>query len=128
VQPCEKISVHVSVWPASGSSTTHFRVSFKTLQATGVIGGRHDLYRLTASDAGRGNCVSSTYAIAPPTPAGATVHVTLAPTAHERWCAGTFRGQVWNVVIPPCPVGRACPAILPLPQMVGRFTFRVRPG
>ena len=60
--------------------------------------------------------------MAPPSHAGATVHVTLAPAAHRGWCAGTFRGQVWNVLTEPCPVGRACPAIQPLP-VVGKFMF-----
>jgi hypothetical protein len=63
-----------------------------------------------------------------PTLAGATVRVTLAPAAHKPWCAGTFRGQVWSVLFAPCPVGQACPAILPQTRMVGKFTFRVRRG
>ena len=127
-QPIGPPSLHVSVKPASGSSTTRFRVSFKAAHTTGVIGEGGDIYRITASDTGHGGCVSSTSAVAPPTPAGATVRVTLTPTGHKGWCAGTFRGQVWDVLIPACPPGKACPAILPLPRMVGKFTFRVRRG
>jgi len=121
--------LHVSVKPASGSSTTHFRISFTAPQATGAVGGGN-IYRITASDprSGGGKCMSSTSAVAPPTLAGATVRVTLAPPAHKPWCAGTFRGQVWSVLFPPCPVGKACPAILPQPRMVGKFTFQVRRG
>jgi hypothetical protein len=54
--------------------------------------------------------------------------VTLAPAAHKGWCAGTFRGQAWDDVIPSCLTGKACPAILPQPRIVGRFTFRVKRG
>jgi hypothetical protein len=57
VQPFGSPSLHVSVRPASGSSTTHFRV-----------------------------------------------------------------------LILSCPPGTACPAIVPLPRMVGKFTLRVRRG
>ena len=127
-QPVGTLSLHVSVKPASGSSTTHFRISFKAAQTTGVIGDGRNVYRITAIDTGHGGCVSSTSVVAPPTPAGATVRVTLAPTAHKRWCAGTFRGEVWNVLIRPCPTGTACPALVPLPRMVGKFTFRVSRG
>ena len=126
-EPIGQPSLHVSVKPASGSSTTRFRLTFKVAQTTGGIGGGV-IYRITASDSGHGRCVSSTSAVAPPTLAGGTVRVTLAPTAHSRWCAGTFRGQVWSQPFAPCPVGKACPAILPLARMVGKFTFRVTRG
>ena len=128
-QPISAPSLHVSVKPASGSRTTHFVIGFKSAQTTGPIGSGHDLYRLTASVKSQGGgCQSSVSAVAPPSHAGATVHVTLAPAAHRGWCAGTFRGQVWNVLTEPCPVGRACPAIQPLPRVVGKFTFRVKRG
>ena len=119
-------SLHVTVTPASGSRLTHFKISFKTIHATGVVGVERDFYRITVGDPGHSGCQASASAVAPATPAGAVVQVTLAPGAHRSWCAGTFRGQVWNVLITPCPVAKACPAILPLPQMVGTFTFRVR--
>jgi hypothetical protein len=35
---------------------------------------------------------------------------------------------VWDVITEPCPFGKACPAIEPLPQLVGKFTFRVTRG
>jgi hypothetical protein len=111
----------------SGSPATHFAISFTAVQATGAVGGGN-IYRITASTSGRGSCESSTSAVAPPTRTGATVRVTLAPAARRHWCAGTFRGQVWSVLYPPCPEGEACPAIVPLPRMVGRFSFRVRRG
>jgi hypothetical protein len=125
-EPSAATGLHVTVTPASGSRTTHFRISLRTAPATGVVGSSAALYRLTASVKSQGKCQSSVSVVAPSAPAGAVVHVTLAPAAHRHWCAGMFRGQVWYVLIAPCPVAKACPAILPLPQMVGRFTFRVR--
>ncbi|HUB04402.1 MAG TPA: hypothetical protein VMA76_05000 [Solirubrobacteraceae bacterium] len=119
--------VHVSVRPGTGSPATHFVISFTAVQATGAVGGGN-IYRVTASTSGRGRCVSSTSAVAPPTLTGATVRVTLAPTARRHWCVGRFGGQVWSVLHPPCPLGKACPAIVPLPRMVGTFSFRVRRG
>jgi hypothetical protein len=121
--------VHVSVKPASGSPTSHFRISFTAVQATGALGGGN-VYRITASDSRSGpvKCLGSTSVATPPTLTGAVVRATLAPAGHKRWCPGTFRGQVWSVLLPPCPVGEACPAILPQPRMVGRFTFRVVHG
>ncbi len=126
-QPRATSTVRVSVRPGSGSPSTRFVISFTAVQATGAVRGGN-IYRITASTSRRGGCVSSTSAVAPPTLTGATVHVTLAPTARRHWCVGTFRGQVWSVLNPPCPVGKACPAIEPLPRMVGTFSFRVRRG
>jgi hypothetical protein len=60
--------------------------------------------------------------------AGDTVRVKLAPSAHTRWCTGTFHGQVWSEVFPRCPTGKACPALAVPPLMVGKFSFRVTPG
>jgi hypothetical protein len=124
-QPHAATMVRVSVRPGSGSPSTHFVISFTAVQATGAVGGGN-IYRITASTSGRGGCLSSTSAVAPATRTGATVRVTLAPTARRHWCAGTFRGQVWSVLHPPCPAGQACPEIVPLPRMVGTFSFRVR--
>jgi len=128
IQPLGQPTLKVSVKPRSGSGSTHFVISFQAAETTGTIGSGHGLYRVTASVRGKGKCQASTSAVAPPSQAGATVHVTLAPTRSRRWCAGTFRGQVWNVLVEPCPVGKACPAILPLPRMVGKFTFIVKRG
>jgi hypothetical protein len=126
-QPRAANMVRVSVRPGSGSPATHFVISFTAVQATGAVGGGN-IYRITASTSRRGGCASSTSAVAPPTRTGATVRATLAPTARRHWCTGTFRGQVWSVLQPPCPVGKACPAIVPLPRIVGTFSFRVRRG
>ncbi len=118
-------SLHVSVKPASGSSTTHFVVSFKAAQNTGIIGDTVDTYRVTASDTARAGCQASIATVVPPTHAGGAVQVKLAPRAHTRWCSGTFHGQLWKTVFPRCPIGKACPAIVFPPLMVGKFTFRV---
>ena len=126
--PLGASSVHVSVKPASGSPTTHFAVSFKAGQNTGIGGATGDRYRVTASDTARAGCQASITTMAPPTHAGATVKVTLAPRARTRWCAGTFHGEVWKLLYPPCPIDKACPAIAFPPLMVGKFSFRVTRG
>jgi hypothetical protein len=126
--------VHASVRPASGSPRTHFRITLKAAEDRGAIGAGHDIYRVTASDAGRGGCQPSASAVAPPTPAGATVRVTLAPGAKRTWCTGTFRGQVWIVVIPPCPIAKAarrccrCPGWSASSPSVSRPADRPLPG
>ena len=43
-------SLHVTVTPASGSRLTHFKISFKTIHATGVVGVERDFYRITVGD------------------------------------------------------------------------------
>jgi hypothetical protein len=125
IQPYGQPSLKVSVKPRSGSRATHFVISFNSGETTGP---GHGLYRIAASVRARGKCQASTSVAAPPSSAGAAVHVTLAPSRSRGWCAGTFRGQVWNVLIERCPVGKACPAIVPLPRIVGTFTFRVSRG
>jgi hypothetical protein len=120
--------LRVTVKPPVGSGRTHFAISFRAAATTGIVGGAHRVYRITASVPARGGCQSSATAVAPPARAGTMEHVTLAPTGSKAWCAGTFRGQVWDLIIERCPVGKACPAIQPLPRMVGTFTFRVTRG
>jgi hypothetical protein len=128
-QPVGAPAVHVSVKSVSASPTTHFRISFTAVQAAGALGGGN-VYRITASgrSAGAGKCVARTAVVAPATLTGAIVRATLAPAGHKRWRLGAFRGQVWSLLLPPCPAGHACPAILPPSRMVGRFVFRVLHG
>ena len=125
VAPASSAGLRVSVKPASGSPTTRFTVGFTSAENTGVIGDTGDSYRVTASGTARAGCQDTISLVAPPAHAGATVRVRLAPKAHSRWCTGTFHGQVWNQVFPPCPAGKACPAIAFPPLMVGKFSFRV---
>jgi hypothetical protein len=124
-QPDRVVAPTVSVKPRAGSARTHFVVSFGAAHATGRFAQHH--YRITASERAHGGCQSDA-AAAPATEAGATVRVVLAPSGSKHWCAGLFRGQVWDVITLSCPVGKACPAIEPLPHMVGKFTFRVTRG
>ncbi len=126
VQPRRTTSVSVSVKPRAGSARTHFAVSFRA----GVSTGRsfHNVYRVTASGPRRGRCEWSVAVAAPPTKAGSTVHVALKPSGSKHWCAGAYEGQVWDVIVESCPVGKACPAIEPAPHLVGKFTFRVTRG
>ena len=116
-------TLKVAVRPAAGSPRTHFAVSFRAALRTGPA--VHNIYRITASVPARPGCQSTAVTQVPPTKAGSTVRVVLSPSRAAGWCAGTFGGQVWDVISEPCPVGKVCPALLPAPQMVGRFTFRV---
>jgi hypothetical protein len=122
-QPGHAAMPAVSVKPPAGSARTHFAVSFRAAQATGPA--VHHIYRITADVQGHGRCQSTAVAEVPPTRAGSTVRVVLSPSRPAGWCVGTFRGTVWDVITVPCPVGKACPDILPAPRIVGRFTFRV---
>ena len=124
-QPSHPPMLTITVKPLAGSDRTHFAISFRAAATTGIFAGAHRVYRITASAPPRGGCQSSATATAPPARAGTTEHVTLAPAGSKTWCAGTFRGEVWDLITERCPVGKACPAIQPLPRIVGRFTFRV---
>ncbi len=126
VQLGGRATVRVSVKPGTGSGRTRFGVSFRA--AVSTVPGLHNVYRVTAGNGTRSGCQSDVAVMAPSTKAGSTVHVVLAPSSSKRWCAGTFHGVVWDVLIERCPVGKACPAIEPLPAMVGKFTFRVTRG
>jgi hypothetical protein len=125
-QPRSTGTVSVSVKPRTGSNRTHFAVSFRAALATGPS--FHNLYRITAGDRNHAGCQSAAGASASPTRVGSTVRVVLAPSGSRHWCAGTFHGQVWDVITIACPPREACPAIEPLPHQVGKFTFRVTPG
>jgi hypothetical protein len=119
-------TVNVSVKPRTGSARTHFAVSFRAAASVGQ--GVRNVYRVTATDGTHRGCQSAVVVSATPARPGAIVSVTLAPAGSRRWCAGTFRGKVWEVITPVCPPLRACPAIVPVPQQVGRFSFRVTLG
>ena len=125
-QPRATGAVSVSVKPRTGSARTHFAVSFRAAVSTGRS--FHNLYRVTANDGNHPGCQSASGMTAAPTRAGSTVHLVLAPSGSKRWCAGTFHGQVWDVITVACPPREACPAIEPLPHQVGKFTFRVTSG
>jgi len=125
-QPRATGSVSVSVKPRTGSSRTHFAVSFRAALSTGRD--FHNLYRITANDGTHSGCQAAVGMTAAPTRANSTVRVMLAPSGSKRWCAGTFHGQVWDVITVACPPREACPAIEPLPHQVGKFSFRVTPG
>jgi hypothetical protein len=119
-------TVNPSVKPRTGSDRTHFAVSFRAPASSGL--GVHHLYRVTADDGKHTGCQSAVAVSAGSARAGSMVRVSLAPSGTKRWCAGTFRGQVWDVITPVCPPLRACPAIEPAPHQVGKFSFRVTLG
>jgi hypothetical protein len=91
-------------------------------------GSLHRAYRVTAGDQAHGLCQSSATVEVPASKAGTQVRVVFTPSRATGWCPGTFRGQIWNVITIACPPGEACPAILPRPELVGRFSFRVTRG
>ena len=119
-------TVTVSVKPRTGSGRTHFAVSFRAAVTTGRTS--HNQYRITAADGTHSGCQASVGSFAAPARAGSTVRVVLSPSGSEHWCAGTFHGQVWDVISEPCPIGEACQALVPVPRHVGKFTFRVSTG
>jgi hypothetical protein len=119
-------SVSVTVKPRSGSDRAHFAVSFRAALTTGRT--FHNRYRVTANDGTGAGCQSAVGVTAAPTRTGSTVRVMLAPSGSQRWCAGTFHGQVWDVITMVCPPRQACPAIEPLPHQVSKFSFRVTAG
>jgi len=127
-QPGHAAMLTVAVQPSAGSARTHFAVSFRAALTAGPA--RHVVYRITAGAGGHVGCQAGAAAQAPPTTAGSTVRVVLSPSRPAGWCAGTYRGQVWEVFSEPCPIGEACPAVYPqpAPQVVGKFSFRVTPG
>jgi hypothetical protein len=122
-QPARAPMLNITVRPRAGSPTTQFAVSFRATQASeGMV---RNTYRITAAVQGHPGCQSSAVATAAPTRAGSTVRVALAASRPAGWCAGTFRGQVWDVITIVCQPGRACPDIVPAPRIVGTFSFRV---
>ena len=125
-QPGATRTVKVSVKPRTGSVRTHFAVSFRAAASVGQ--GVRNVYRVTANDGTHRGCQSAVTVSATPAKPGAIVRMTLAPSGSKRWCAGSFHGKVWEVITPVCPPLRACPAIVPIPHQVGRFTFRVTRG
>src|ERR1700750_1496247 len=124
--PAHVATLKVAVRPSAGSQRTHLAVSLRAAR-TGGLTAPH-IYRITADVQGHGSCQSSVVTEVPPTKAGATVGVVLSPTRRAGWWGGTVHGQVWDEIVEPCPVGKACPALLPAPQMVAKFTFRVTRG
>ncbi|HUA45257.1 MAG TPA: hypothetical protein VMA77_08535 [Solirubrobacteraceae bacterium] len=123
-------TLHVAVKPQTGSTNTHFGVSFRAGVSTGQSGTLDRSYRVTASAAKRTGCKSSGSASTSAAAQGATVRATLSPGGRSFWCAGTYHGQVWLYQTVRCgpPADIACPQFEVAPQVVGTFTFRVKRG
>ena len=124
--PGHAATLSVSVTPRTGTARTRFVVSFRAARNTAPA--LHNIYRVTAGAPGHAGCQSSAVTEAPPTNAGLIVRVVLSPSRSAHWCAGTFRGEVWDVITTLCPGGKACPAMITPPLMVGKFSFRVARG
>lgn len=121
-------TLHVSVKPRTGSSRTHFAVSFRAAETTGTVGTVRRAYRVTAGDQAGQGCLSSAAAQAAPAKAGANIRVVLSPGKSGSWCAGTFSGDVWETESIVCQPGQVCPDLVVAPRKVGTFTFRVTRG
>src|SRR5437763_5095164 len=119
-QPSHPSLLKVSVRPGVGSTRTAFAVSFPAAAPTGAIVPARHVYRITAADPARGQCQSSAVAQAAHGKARSLVRVVLSPSRSSGWCPGTFRGEVWDVISDPCPRGKACPAVLPPPRLLGK--------
>jgi hypothetical protein len=123
-------AMHVGVKPATGSTKTHFAVSFRAGVKTGLSGSLDRSYRVTAGTTKRTGCKSSVSAPTPAAAQGATVRATLSPGGQSVWCAGSYHGQVWLYQSVRCgpPADIACPQIEIRPEVVGTFSFRVTRG
>ncbi len=133
-------TVAATVKPGKGTPSTRFVVRFQAPQSTGVAGNTRVQYAVDASLRSHPKgCVSSISATVDHADAGSLVGVKLNPrSAGGRWCSGRFHGKIEEFVSTVCvgcpgPPGvlcaeLACPAssILPAPETIGKFAFRVR--
>ncbi len=132
--------VHPTVKPRMGKSKTRFVVSFRPPQSAVLVGVTQVHYVVAAGlRSHRGRCVSSVSSAIYRATAGTMVHIKLSPKgANRRWCTGRFHGKIQEFVSNVCgcpgpgPPGMICEipcpaaAILPVPQTIGTFSFRVR--
>jgi hypothetical protein len=121
-------AARVAVSPSTGAPATTFEVGFRAPSATGVAGSvqRHDVVAGSVAG-GRRGCVASFSVRAPDAPTGEMVRTALAPARlGGRWCAGRWSGTVTELQTPVCRAGQACPQIIVLLGVVGRFSFAVR--
>jgi hypothetical protein len=130
---------HPTVKPRTGKASTRFTVSFRAPQSTVKTGVTQVHYLVDASLRSHPKgCVSSISSMVNYAIAGKIVHAKLNPkSAGGRWCNGRFQGRVEEFVSPVCvcpgPGQVMCPelvcpvaVILPAPQTIGKFSFRVR--
>jgi hypothetical protein len=135
-----------SVKPKTGTPSTRFMVSFRAPQTAGQRTFSRLYYGVSADNGSRSRgCSASTSSSVSQAAAGAMIHVKLSPTSPgRRWCRGVFHGQIQEFVLPVCgcpgPVAASivcpladatdarllCPALVPAPQTIGTFSFRVR--
>jgi hypothetical protein len=140
-----------SVKPKVGKPGWKFVVSFKPPRSAGFVGASRVSYTVSANKSSPHpkGCTWSVSVPVTEATGGSMVHVKLRPRgASGKWCRGVFHGRVQESIRPTCgcpvgpgimcplvPVVIACPvraktgaepAILPAPQTIGTFTFRVR--
>jgi hypothetical protein len=130
---------HPAVKPGTGRSQTRFVVSFRAPQSTIRTGPTQIRYAVVASLRSHPKgCLSSISVPVDHAGAGSMVHVKLNPkSAGRRWCTGRFHGKIEEIVTTVCgcpespqmicfDVPCAGPAIFPIPETIGKFSFRVR--
>jgi hypothetical protein len=122
-----QVPVHVS--PGAGGRHTRFTFTMVLPLATGVSGSWTRFDYVEVSGPRRARCVSSGSAVFPAGSANTTARTTLNPSRlGGSWCTGTFHGEVIESQRTSCgpPMLIICPQIEIAPQVIGRFTFRVR--
>jgi hypothetical protein len=123
-------AVPVRATPASGSPQTTFVLGFRAPERTGGYGStqRHDTLTAAAQTPTPG-CIATVRVRVPDARAGAQVRVPLAPgRLGGRWCEGIYRGRIEELQTPVCARGVACPALILLRGVVGRFSLSVHGG
>ena len=124
-------TMHPVVSPRSGSTKTHFVVSFRAGVSTGRSGTLVRSYSVSATAGKRAGCRWTGSATAPAAARGALVRVTLTPGTRSAWCAESYQGEVvlsQTVRCGPPTAQIACPQIEIRPLVVGTFSFRVTRG
>jgi len=124
------IQVRVTTTPKRGSPTVGFVIRFRSPVATGVLRNvRREFVLSLAGPTRPAGCVTEGSLELPAARAHASVKVTLRPRRFggDRWCPGTFRGQIHEIQSPVCPPREICPALVVLVGTVGTFSFHVTP-
>ena len=124
--PTDRTPVKVS--PSTGSPKTTFVVKFRSRSQLGVHGVHNSAYRVTAAGPHAAGCAGDADMAAQTGATGQRLRLRLAPPKGQRWCRGSFQGQVFYEDGPYCPEGHTgpCPMFPSTSTPVGRFSFRVR--
>jgi hypothetical protein len=116
--------------PAAGNPATSFVVRFRAPNRTGNLGTVRSRYWVYANGPAGASCMSSASVGLRPARRHAHLRVTLNPQrlGGSSWCPGTYHGRIVEVISIVCQRLRPCPALLPAPETIARFSFRVKPA